>query len=71
MDHWDFIERAAAELGVGPEAVRKWRNPNRGVSHQWRLPIIEIAQREGFPLDRAEFDKPPGPKRVRLSEAAQ
>lgn len=62
IDQWTFIERAGRQLGASAEMVRKWRL--RGVSYQWRLPIVEAAEKEDFPLDRAEFDKPPGGKRT-------
>lgn len=65
VDQWTFIERAGRELGASAEVVRKWRS--RGVSHPWRVPLIEFAEREDFALDRAAFDNPPGPKRAELS----
>jgi hypothetical protein len=60
MDQWEFIEKAATDLGIDTEAIRKWRV--RGVPHQWRLAIVDAAEDRGFALDRAEFDRPPGPK---------
>ena len=60
-EQWEFIEKAALDIGVEAEAFRKWRV--RGVPHQWRLPIVDTALRQGFILDRDEFDTPPGPKR--------
>lgn len=62
MAPWEFIERAAAELGIGAEAFRKWRI--RGVPHQWRLAIADRALAQGYDLDRAEFDRPPGSRRA-------
>lgn len=61
-DQWAFIERSGRQLGASAEMVRKWRL--RGVSHQWRLKLVEIAEQEEFPLDRNAFDNPPGPKRA-------
>lgn len=64
MDQWEFIEKAAAELGIGPEAIRKWRDRSRGgVPSRYRLDILDIAARENYALDRASFDNPPGPRR--------
>lgn len=70
QEHWQFIERTAAALGADAEVIRKWRI--RGVSHHWRVRLIEAAEAEGFALDRAAFDAPPGPKRAvkAASEAA-
>lgn len=68
MEAWEFIERAALALGVRPEAVRKWRV--RGVPHSWRLRIVDTAAASNYPLDRGEFDRPPGPRRSPVSDAA-
>ena len=58
---WDFIERAAAILGIADEAVRKWRV--RGVPGKYRLPIVQLAQRRGLRVEAEAFDRPPGPRR--------
>lgn len=56
---WDAIERIGANLGVGPEALRKWRI--RGVPRAWRLDLLRADfHRE---LNEQDFDRPPGPKR--------
>lgn len=59
---WEFIDRKAAEMGVGEEARRKWRT--RGVAHKYRLPILEAARKERFKLNPSMFDG------LRPSEAA-
>lgn len=56
---WDAIERVALELGIGAEAVRKWRL--RGVPRSWRLDLLRADIRRE--IDEQDFDKPPGPKR--------
>jgi hypothetical protein len=67
LSQWDFIEQAAGRLDITDEAFRKWRV--RGVPPRYRLEIVDDAAREGFALDRAAFDQPPGPKRF-AGEAA-
>ncbi len=52
---WQFIERAGRELGADP-LLHKWRS--RGVPWKYRLPLTDIAKREGFILDRGAFDRP-------------
>ena len=56
---WDAIERVALGLGVGPEAVRKWRL--RGVPRSWRLDLLRADIRRE--INEPDFDNPPGPKR--------
>lgn len=65
---WDFIEKAGERLGATGEMRRKWRV--RGVSHNWRLALVEEARRVRYRLDTAEFDRPPGPKRRCAATAA-
>jgi 4-hydroxyphenylacetate 3-monooxygenase len=57
---WDFIERAAAAFGVTAEAVRKWRV--RGVPGKYRVPIMQLGERQGLRIDAEAFDRPPGPQ---------
>src|SRR5215472_14973526 len=66
MSEWDFIEQAAHRLGVGDEALRKWRV--RGVPGRWRLPIAELAAAGGMPFATDAFDRPPGPRRSRRAD---
>jgi hypothetical protein len=56
---WDAIERIAVGLGVGAEAVRKWRQ--RGVPRSWRLDLLRADIRRE--INEHDFDKPPGPRR--------
>jgi hypothetical protein len=56
---WEAIERVALGLGVGPEAVRKWRM--RGVPRSWRLDLLRADIRRE--IIEQDFDNPPGPKR--------
>ncbi len=66
-DSWDAIERVGAEIGVGAEALRKWRI--RGVPRAWRLDLLRADRlRE---INEADFDKPPGPRRAALKCAAE
>jgi len=62
---WDFIEEAARKLGVGSEALRKWRV--RGVPDRHRLSIVDEARAQRFRLDRGAFDRPPGPRSLTTS----
>ena len=60
---WGAIERIAIELGIGAEAVRKWRA--RGVPRSWRLDLLRADKlRE---IVEEDFDNPPGPRRCRAS----
>ena len=56
---WNAIERIAFELGVGAEAVRKWRT--RGVPRAWRLDLLKADVRRE--INEEDFDNPPGPRR--------
>jgi hypothetical protein len=58
---WEFIEEAAHSLGIAAETVRKWRV--RGVPGRYRLPIAQLALRDGRRVDPQIFDQPPGPRR--------
>lgn len=70
MEQWEFIEKAGLELGFSREAIRKWRALDRqGVPRRHRLDIQDIADRDGFILDRAAFDDPPGPRRQPVEAA--
>ena len=63
---WDAIERVARGLGVGPEAVRKWRS--RGVPRAWRFDLVRAdIHRE---INETDFDKPPGPRRAAALKCA-
>jgi hypothetical protein len=64
---WDAIERIGAELGVGAEALRKWRI--RGVPRMWRLDLLRADTRRE--IVEADFDNPPGPRRAALKCAAE
>jgi hypothetical protein len=56
---WDAIERIALGLGIGAEAVRKWRI--RGVPRSWRLDLLRAdISRE---INEPDFDSPPGPRK--------
>jgi len=57
-EQWEFIAATAAELGVGPEAIRKWRERGK-VAHRWRIPILEAAKAKRKRLDQAIFDNLP------------
>ncbi len=57
---WDFIEHAAAALGIAAEAVRKWRV--RGVPGKYRVPILQMGERRGLRIGAEAFDRPPGPR---------
>jgi transposase-like protein len=59
-DSWDAIERIAQRLGIGPEALRKWRI--RGVPRAWRLDVLRADVRHE--INEADFDNPPGPRRL-------
>jgi hypothetical protein len=59
VDSWDAIERIALELGISPEALRKWRI--RGVPRFWRLNLLRADTRRE--IDEEDFDRPPGPRR--------
>ena len=62
---WDAIERIASGLGVGAEALRKWRS--RGVPRAWRLDLLRAdLSRE---INEEDFDKPPGPRRSEKAAA--
>lgn len=51
------IPTIAAELGVSPANIAKWRQ--RGaVSHNWRLKVLEAAQRKGILLTSADLEFP-------------
>jgi hypothetical protein len=56
---WETIERIALSLGIGQEAVRKWRT--RGVPRAWRLDLLRADTRREINED--DFDHPPGPRR--------
>jgi hypothetical protein len=56
---WDAIERVALELGIGAEAIRKWRI--RGVPRSWRLDLLRADTRRE--IDEKDFARPPGPRR--------
>lgn len=56
--HWHFIEAKAAELGVGAEAIRKWRERGK-VPDRWRLPLLDAADADGRQLPREIFDNVP------------
>lgn len=56
---WDAIERVAIELGIGAEAVRKWRT--RGVPRSWRLDLLRADKLHE--IVEQDFDNPPGPRR--------
>jgi 4-hydroxyphenylacetate 3-monooxygenase len=60
---WDFIERAASAFGITAEAIRKWRL--RGVPGKYRVPIMQLGERQGLRIDVQAFDRPPGPQRRR------
>lgn len=51
-----LIEELAADLGVGSETCRKWRERER-VAYKWRLPLMEAAAKAGKDIDIAVFDK--------------
>jgi hypothetical protein len=55
---WHAIERIARGLGVGAEAIRKWRI--RGVPRSWRLDLLRADLRRE--ISEVDFDNPPGPK---------
>lgn len=60
MGSWDAIERIAVGLGVGDEALRKWRI--RGVPRFWRHDLVKAD--EAGEINVADFDNPPGPRRA-------
>ena len=64
---WDAIERIALELGVGAEALRKWRI--RGVPRAWRLDLLRADTRRE--IVEQDFDNPPGPRRQGRAMCAQ
>lgn len=57
---WQFIERAAADMGVGSEARRKWRERGH-VPHKYRLPLLQAAKVARVKLDPEIFDNVPDP----------
>jgi len=63
---WDAIERIATELGVGSEALRKWRT--RGVPRAWRLDLLRADKLHE--IVEADFDNPPGPRRAAAPKCA-
>lgn len=55
LDIWKVIDRSAEELGVAPEARKKWRQ-RRSVPHRWRLAIMDLAAAHGKVLSGADFE---------------
>lgn len=63
MSPWETIDRLGANLGVGDEARRKWRE--RGsVPHRWRLPLMEAAFAAGTSLSARDFEGISRPERA-------
>lgn len=62
MDSAQLIEQLAANLGVNPETVRKWRQ--RGIPYYRRDELREAASQQNRILTREHFD------RFKRSEAA-
>ncbi len=55
---WPAIATGAAELGVGAEAIRKWRERGK-VPYRWRLPLLNAAKARRKRLDESIFDNLP------------
>jgi hypothetical protein len=53
-DRIALIDGLAKRLGARDDTRRKWRQ--RGVPHQWRLPIIESAAEMGVKLSSTDFE---------------
>jgi hypothetical protein len=58
LEQWEFIATAAAELGAGAEAIRKWRERGK-VPHRWRIPLLKAAKAKRKRLDDSIFDNIP------------
>lgn len=50
---WSEILHAAADLGILPEARKKWRM--RGVPHRWRIPLLERFALKGVDFNPVFF----------------
>lgn len=48
------ITKIATELGVSPANIAKWRQRGK-VAYNWRLPVLEAAQRQGILLTSADM----------------
>lgn len=63
-----LLELATA-LSVTPHSMKKWKL--RGaVPHKYRLPLLELAEKQGVPLTSGDFEfgkKPKPRKRARQS----
>lgn len=59
MNTADLIVDLARELGVGDEALKKWKRRPYGVPHRWRLPILDKAAERGVALPREALDQFP------------
>ena len=53
-DKWNLIDKIGAEMGASHDARQKWRQ--RGVSHHYRLDMVERARAEGVDLTREDFE---------------
>jgi hypothetical protein len=54
-DHWELIDRLAAEMGVKSNARRMWRV--RGVPHRYRWALAQTAlEAHGIALEGHHFE---------------
>ena len=62
----EIIATLATEQGIGPQAIRKWRERGK-VSHTKRLTLLLEAQKRGLPLKPGDFEFPKSTGRKRSS----
>jgi hypothetical protein len=56
---WPLVDSAAAALGAGNEARRKWRQAGRRVPADWRIRIAEHLTAQGVAVALSDFDRLP------------
>jgi hypothetical protein len=57
----EIVSLLALEIGRSKTDLKKWRQRG-GIPHRYRLQMMQVAARKGWPVDAADFDWKPSLK---------